>query len=168
MASEREYAETEMDRRLANIVRLGTVEEADFDKARVRIRCGDMLTGWLPWLTGRAGKDKDWWAPDIGEQVMVLSPSGEPAQGVVLLGVYQDGFPQPETDVNKRTVVFEDGTKVTYDRSAHKLDVIIKGDVDLKVDGEATINVTGKVDLKVDGEAMIKAAFIRLNPTGGN
>lgn len=161
---EKDFAAAEMDRRLANIVRLGTVEEADYEKARVRIRCGDMLTGWLPWLTGRAGKDIDWCPPDIGEQVMVLSPSGDPAQGAVLFGAYQDSAPAPETDVNKRTVVFEDGTKVTYDRSAHKLDVIIKGDVDMKVDGEAKINVTGKVDMKVDGEATIKAAFIRLNP----
>jgi len=156
MAREKDFAITEMDRRLANIVRLGTVEEADYQKARVRIRCGDMLTGWLPWLTGRAGKDRDWWAPDLGEQVMVLSPSGEPAQGVVFLGIYQDSAPQPETDVNKRKVVFEDGTTVTYDRAAHKLDVLIKGDVAVKV--------TGKVDMKVEGEATVKAKFIHLNP----
>ncbi len=156
MAGEKDFALTEMDRRLANIVRLGTVEEADYAQARVRIRCGDMLTGWLPWLTGRAGKDRDWWAPDLGEQVMVLSPSGDPLQGAVLFGVYQDSAPQPETDVNKRTVVFEDGTTVTYDRKNHKLDVLIKGDVAVKV--------TGKVDMQVEGEAKVKAKFIHLNP----
>jgi len=93
---ERDFQATELDRRLANIVRLGTVEQADYAKARIRVRCGDMLTGWLPWLTTRAGKDITWWAPDIGEQVVVLSPSGEPAQGVVLFAVYQNSSPQPE------------------------------------------------------------------------
>jgi len=149
MGRDKEFAVTELDRRLANILRLGTVEEADYAKARVRIRCGDLLTGWLPWMTGRAGKDLDWWAPDIGEQVMVLSPSGEPAQGAVLLGAYQDSAPAPETDGNKRTVVFEDGTKVTYDRSAHKLDVLIKGEAEVVIKGNTTLRVEGHVDLTV-------------------
>jgi len=153
---ERDFQATELDRRLANIVRLGTVEQADYAKARIRVRCGDMLTGWLPWLTTRAGKDITWWAPDIGEQVVVLSPSGEPAQGVVLFAVYQNSSPQPETDVNRRKVVFEDGTTVIYDRASHLLSVDIKGDV--------KIDVTGKVDMKVVGETKVKAAFIHLNP----
>ncbi len=139
---ERDFQATELDRRLANIVRLGTVEQADYAKARIRVRCGDMLTGWLPWLTTRAGKDITWWAPDIGEQVVVLSPSGEPAQGVVLVAVYQNSSPQPETDVHKSKVVFEDGTTVTYDRSAHKLDVLVKGDASIRVEGHAELTVT--------------------------
>ena len=139
---EKNFEITELDRRLANIVRLGTVEQADYSRARVRVRCGDMLTGWLPWLTSRSGKDRSWWAPDIGEQVIVLSPSGEPAQGAVLYAVYQDSSPQPETDVNKCKVVFEDGTAVTYDRAAHKLDVLIKGDASIRVDGHADLTVS--------------------------
>ncbi|MEE9357245.1 hypothetical protein [Candidatus Vondammii sp. HM_W22] len=39
------YELAEIERRLANLIRLGTVEQADYDKARVRVRSGELLTG---------------------------------------------------------------------------------------------------------------------------
>ena len=45
----------DLARRLANLLRLGTIEQVDHPAARVRVRSGDIVTTWLPWFTWRAG-----------------------------------------------------------------------------------------------------------------
>ncbi len=84
---------TELNRRLANLIRLGVIDRVDHASARVRVKIGDLLTAWLPWATIKAGKDSAWWAPEKGEQVLVFSPSGDLAQGVVLGAIFQNAFP---------------------------------------------------------------------------
>jgi len=45
---------TELERRLSNLVAVGTVAEVDAAAARVRVRLGALLTDWRPWLAPRA------------------------------------------------------------------------------------------------------------------
>ena len=137
------FSFSELDRKLANLIRVGTVKEADYKKARVRIQIGKILTDWLPWVTSRAGQDRNWSAPSIGEQVVLLSPSGEMAQGVVIPAIYQNKHPAPsdkETDV---TLVFQDGSKVLYDKEKHHLtvSVVTDGTLTLKI-GESSLEMT--------------------------
>jgi len=79
-----------LSRLLENLIRLGTVAEVDHgslpDKrpAWVRVQSGDLLTSWLPWAALRAGTTRDWDPPTVGEQVLVLSPNGQTAQGVAI------------------------------------------------------------------------------------
>lgn len=113
-----EFRLAELERRLANIVRIGTVEEADYPNARVRVAIGEILTAWLPWLTRRAGGDRDWWAPEAGEQVVVLSPAGDLAQGVVLPSLYADAAPAPATSPDIRREIHGDGLVIEHDRAA--------------------------------------------------
>ncbi|QOE32743.1 baseplate spike protein [Achromobacter phage Mano] len=116
------YQNTEADRRLSNIVRLGTIESLDEGGATVTVNLGDGLTTTsLPWVTLRAGPDRTWWAPEPGEQVVVLSPSGDLAQGVVLPAVYQDAHPAPANSKDVHRVEYQDGSVVQYDRAAHQL-----------------------------------------------
>ena len=84
------YHIAELDRLLANIIRLGTVAELDEHAARVTVDVGGLITDWLPWLTARAGATRTWSAPRPGEQVVVLSPYGDLSQAVALPAVYQD------------------------------------------------------------------------------
>ena len=92
---EQGFSLSEMNRRLANLIRLGTVIEADYQKARVKIQIGPITTQWLPWITSNASHSKNWNAPEIGEQVLVLSPSGEMSQGTVIRGIYQQKHTAP-------------------------------------------------------------------------
>lgn len=93
---ESNFAISELQRKLANIVRIGLVKEIDYEKAKVRVQIGEFLTDFLPWITGRAGKDASWSPPDIDEQVVVFSPFGELSLGVVLAGIYQQKYPTQE------------------------------------------------------------------------
>ncbi len=87
---------TELRRRLSQLIQYGVIAEVYGTRARARI--GDLLTAPLPWLTARAGEDIAWWQPRVDEQVVVLAPSGDLAQGVILPALYQDRFPAPSSD----------------------------------------------------------------------
>lgn len=168
-ADEREFDIAELARRLVNVVRIGIVHSADYETARVKVQydetdAGDpVITGWLPWITTRAGKDRTWWAPDIGEQVVVLSPGGELINGVAMPAIYQQSSAAPATDPNKHVVVYPDGTRSEYDRNAHRLSVTVAGDVVLNVQGDVDAAVGGKVDLVAGGAVNVDAPDIHHN-----
>ena len=123
------YLLSELDRRLANLIRLGTVEQADYQSQRIRVRSGAQLTHWIPWASRRAGQDREWWAPDMGEQVIVLSPSGDASQAVAIGAIYQDAAPAPDADPEMHRTVYRDGTQVIYDRRSHHLTLNCVGDI---------------------------------------
>ena len=94
----------------------------DHAKARVRIKSGEIETAWLPWSTGRAsGAKRRWDPPEVGEQVVVLSPTGDMRQGLVLTGVFQQSAGAPSASADKDTTVYGDGTVIEYDRASHTL-----------------------------------------------
>ncbi|SRR6266550_2861506 len=140
---ENNFAISELQRKLANIVRIGVVKEIDYEKARVRVKIGEILTDYLPWITSKAGKDRDWSPPDIDEQVMVFSPLGELSLGVVLPGIYQERYPAPENKKEINSVKFQDGTKLSYNQEKHHLKIDVVDKITLKV-GESSIEMTKK------------------------
>ena len=135
------FAIAELNRKLANIIRIGLVKEVDYEKARVRVKIGEFITDWLPWVTARAGEDRNWFSPDIDEQVIVLSPFGELSLGVVLPAIYQEKYPPPENKKEINSVKFQDGTKFTYDKENHHLEIEVVDKITLKV-GESEIEMT--------------------------
>lgn len=121
------YGLSETERLVANLVRVGVISALDVANARVKCAVGGLSTDWLPWLTGRAGATRTWSAPRVGEQVLVLSPYGDPAQGVVLPAIYQDAHPAPASSQDVDTIVFPDGTVFEYDSAANKYTQTIQG-----------------------------------------
>ena len=101
-------------RRLDNLVRLGRIAAVDHDAARCRVQTGGNLTGWLPWLAQRAGTTRTWCPPTVGEQVIILSPSGEPAGGIVLTGLYSELVEAPSTASAEHITEYPDGARIAY------------------------------------------------------
>ncbi|MDG7052492.1 MAG: phage baseplate assembly protein V [Wolbachia endosymbiont of Alcedoecus sp.] len=135
------FAISELNRKLANIIRVGLVKEIDHEKARVRVKVGEFLTDYLPWIIHRAGEDKTWSPPSIDEQVIVLSPGGELALGVVLPAIYQQKYPPPECQETVNILEFRDGTKLSYDSDKNHLEIDVVDKITLKV-GESGIEMT--------------------------
>ncbi|WP_264375745.1 phage baseplate assembly protein V [Wolbachia endosymbiont (group B) of Sphaerophoria taeniata] len=144
------FAISELNRKLANVIRIGVVKEIDYEKAKVRVKIGEFLTDWLPWITSKAGKDRDWSPPDIDGQVMVFSPLGELSLGVVLGGIYQEKYSAPENKKEINSIKFQDGTKFTYDKGKHHLEIEVVDKITLKA-GESSIEMTkSEIKLKAD------------------
>ncbi|GFQ94788.1 spike protein [Trichonephila clavata] len=111
-----------------HIIEIGLVKEVDYEKARVRVKVGEFLTNWLPWITTRAGEDRSWFAPNVDEQIVIFSPLGELSLGVVLAGIYQQKYPAPESKKEVSSVVFKDGTKLSYNKENGHLEIDVVGD----------------------------------------
>lgn len=142
------FAQAETERLLANLIRVGVVAALDEANARVTVNTGGLTTDWLPWITARAGATRTWSAPRPGEQVLVLSPCGDPAQAVVLPAIYQDDHPAPAASQNVEHVVFPDGSTVDYNSSTNTLTVSVSGSGNVIVNcQQATVNAADHVTL---------------------
>jgi phage baseplate assembly protein V len=149
---ESNFAISELRRKLANIVRIGIVKKIDYEKAKVKVKIGEVVTDFLPWITNRA---ESWSPPNIDEQVIVLSPLGELSLGVVLPAIYQEKCPPPENKKEANSVKFQDGTRFTYDKEKHHLEIEVVDKITLKV-GESSVEMT-------KSEIKLKAKRINLN-----
>jgi phage baseplate assembly protein V len=153
----------DVQRRLSNLVRAGTVASVDLPNARCRVTIGNLLTAPLPFLSAKAGPDKTWHPPEVGEQVIVLSPSGELAAGFVLGGVYTTANPPPSASQNVSTMVFADGASATYDRALHSLTInqpAAGSSLQITVNGNATVSATGNALVEADGNATVSAGAV--------
>lgn len=156
MSHETDFAMAEGVRTAENAIRIGTVEELDADIARVRIKIGDLLTDWIPWLTHRAGNDVSWWCPSKGEQMLVLSPSGDLAQAVCVPAIYSDLIPANCRDPMKHVVTYEDGAVFEYDKTTHCLNITLPegGKVNIGADVHVDGNITSTKDIADKKRAM--------------
>ena len=144
MSEDVAYRLAELERKMANLLTIGTVSEADYEQSLVRVEAGDLVTGWVPWLTQRAGKTVSYSAPEISEQVILLAPGGELSRAIALPALYQDVHPAQGASSDEHSVTFADGARVAYDAAK----------------GALTVNVTdsGHVEI-VTGEAVVDGAL---------
>jgi phage baseplate assembly protein V len=127
--------ENEIHRRILNMIRKGVVMDVAHASAppTCRVSTGELQTAWLPWVALTAGETVEWNPPSVGEQVLVLSPSGDPAQGVILRGLYSDNAPAPTDSPHRHTRVYPDGAAVEYDHAAHALTINLPAGATIQV-----------------------------------
>lgn len=130
----------EVERRAANRKRTGVIDELDLSKglARVQLEGGETpyRTGWLPWKEIAAGGISSHIPPTKGQQVDVLSESGDLTDAVIDFSTHSNANPRPH-----------DGPEAVIVHGATRL-LIGDGVV------EISANVTIKGDLQVDGSSM--------------
>ena len=90
---------------------------------RIAVQTGGIYTDWLQWLTHRAGRSRTWWAPSVGEQVMILAVGGELDTAFVLPGIYSDDNPAPSVSEDAWHVEFPDGAVMSYEPETGALTV---------------------------------------------
>ena len=78
------FNQAETDRRLAGLLRAGVISEVQLGDtstpARCRVTVDDWTSGWLPFKAGSAGAVRTWLPPVVGEQVVMMAPSGDVAE----------------------------------------------------------------------------------------
>lgn len=98
----------ESQRRLHNIATIGTVTHIDADRALMRLAVGDNVTDWVNIPTIAAGQVRVWRCPSIGEQYLLVSPSGELANAIPVISLFSDHNPSPSTDPNEIRIRYND------------------------------------------------------------
>jgi phage baseplate assembly protein V len=152
---------SELVRRIEHLVRCGSIAEVDHAQSRCRVAAGALLSAWVPWLALRAGRTRHWSPPTVGEQCLLLSPGGEPAAGVALVGIYSDESPAPSTSESVHATHFPDGGILIYDHAGHSLVALLPGDSSVEVSAtRATLNVE---QLTVNAQATTWNGAIQLN-----
>jgi phage baseplate assembly protein V len=111
------YKLSQLERKFEQLIKVGLICAVDYENARVKVELDGRKSGWLPWFTHRAGGDLSWHAPEVNEQVCVLSPNGNPANGLVLPSLYQTDHPAPANSADISRTVYRDGMVIEHDRT---------------------------------------------------
>lgn len=126
------YESAEHDRRLATLLQAGTIEAVDHENARCRVKVGEWVSAWMPWASLGAGEVRNWRPPSVGEQALLLCPSGESAAGFVLPGFYTAQHQQGNDNrANITAQNWPDGAREEYDHEASQylLDIPASGKI---------------------------------------
>lgn len=113
----------ELARAIRNLIRSGVVTEVETAQGLCRVQSGGIQTTWLNWLTTRAGRSRTWWAPSVGEQVLLLAIGGELDTAFVLPGIFSDDNPAPSASADAWHVTFPDGAVIEYEPETGALSV---------------------------------------------
>lgn len=135
------------NRLIANLLKQGNIAQADAARGLVRVQHGDLLTDWLPYFVPFAGGVSVHRVPSVGENCLVLSPSGEVANGLVLCGLASNQHPQPSTSPDETVIRFPDNAQFSYNHQSGSL----------KISGTKTIWVEASESITFDTP---KATFI--------
>ncbi|MHB0819831.1 phage baseplate assembly protein V [Stutzerimonas stutzeri] len=134
-------------RRLANLIRLGTIAAVDHESERCTVKTGGLTVPGRPWLALRAGASSDWDPPTVGEQCILLSPSGETAQGIALIGLYSRQRPAPSNSANLRRRTYPDGAVIDYDHATSTLTATLPNGGKAKLVAPGGVTILGDVDI---------------------
>ena len=126
------------NRRIESIIRFGLITEVDYAQAKARVKCGEILTDFLPFITLRSGTTKTWSPPTKGEQCVILAASGELTTACIITGLYTQNSPSHSAD--EHVIEFADGAKITYNQE----------NGDLVVTGIKTANITAANQINID------------------
>lgn len=148
----------ELERLLANIVRVGIVSSVGDEAGSARVVFDDRddtVSFDLPVMQRQSLQNKDYAMQDVGEQVVCLFlPSGV-EQGFVLGSLYSSQESRPANSRDVRRVVFRDGTAIEYNRASHVLTANVQGNV--------VVTATGNINATADGQINMTAPNITLN-----
>ena len=131
----------ELARTLRNMIRTGVIVETDLDAGRCRVQTGGIQTDWLQWLTQRAGRSRTWWAPSVGEQVIILAVGGELDTAFVLPAIFSDDYPAPSASADALHIAFPDGAVIEYEPETSALTVSGIKTADITASESITANV---------------------------
>lgn len=163
----------EIQRQSRNGVRKGSIMEIDHARALCRVSVGGgedeggegLQTDWIPWFSPCAGTTREWLPPVEGEQVMLLCPMGDPAQGVALRGFFSDAFPAPDNSPDMHTRVYPDGARISYDHAAHALNATLPDGATMLIVAMGSATVKSKLvtldaeDAVCTGKLTVKSLF---------
>ncbi|MFJ4132397.1 phage baseplate assembly protein V [Pseudomonas cyclaminis] len=148
------YVGAENDRMIAAMLMDCVVAAVDTTASPpvVRVRAGEWTSAWVRWHSMAAGKARHWRVPSIGEQGKLLSPSGNPAMGTFIPGLYGNAGAPPDNRDHVEVWRFDDGGSLVYDWQSSSYSITLpSGTVTIKV-GSTVATVTDSAVTVVAGD----------------
>lgn len=130
----------DINRMIANLIKQGTVAECNPAQGVVRVQHGELLSDWLPYFVPAAGGVSIHRPPSVGENCIILSPSGETANGMVLCGMASTKYPALAQSADVTVMQFPDGAQFEYNHTSGSL----------KIGGIKTAQIQAANSLTVD------------------
>lgn len=133
----------------ASTARFGYVSDYDPKRHMARIQFpdkNDLVSGWIPVAVRNSLKNHDEHHLDIGEHVFCVMQGNGTESGCVLCAVYDDTNKSQVGNKDTRAITFDDGTRITYDRTAKKLIINCVGDIEINAQGNIKLTAT-RIDL---------------------
>lgn len=132
---------------IKSLVRVGSVSSVNPANGTARVAFeanDDNVTYELPILTRGSKANKDYWIPDIDEQVVCLFLPNASGRGVCqgfILGTFYSSTDAPvENSQDVQAVKFSDGTEIRHDRVSGDLTIHAVGNISITAGGTITIN----------------------------
>lgn len=146
----------EIFRQLHAMSSVGTVTTVDPQRG-CRVRVGERETGWLK-VPGFVGRNYRASMPlREGTQVLLLCPSGNPANAIIVAILYSDSLAPPSSEPDQDVILFNDGTKLTYFSGQKVLEIDTVGEIRIKAAGAIILEAGGDLTLKAAGEIRVVA-----------
>ena len=151
------YAGAEHDRMIAALLIPCYVVAVDLAASppACRVSTGDWTSAWVRWHSVAAGKARHWRSPSLGEQGVLLNPSGQAGMGTFVPGLYGDAGPPPDNRDYVEVWRFDDGGSLVYDWQAKSYTITLPR-------GTVTIAVGGNSAVVTDRAATVTAGAIDL------
>ncbi|MEI2830077.1 phage baseplate assembly protein V [Pseudomonas mosselii] len=166
------YASAMHDRMLASLVIPCRVVAIDLAAAMVRVSDGSGWTSaWVRWHSQAAGKARHWRAPSLDEQGALISPSGEPAQGTFVPGLYGNAGPPPDNRDHVEVWRFDDGGSLVYDWQAKTYTIELpSGTVTVKVGASQAVLTDDAItaqssSITAQGDTIVLTGAVTINGT---
>jgi phage baseplate assembly protein gpV len=145
---------------------------------RVRVKFpdrGNLESYWLRVLSPNTQNNKDFWMPDVGEQVECLLDE-KFRNGLVLGASYSSvDVPPAGVTLDKRRTQFKDNAAYGYDRAGHVLDHLAQDGAILKYDATAhaltfTLPNGATMNISANGAtiAIDASGNVKILPTNGD
>lgn len=164
---------SEQQRRLHNIATIGTVFEVRPNDQTMRLTVGDNQTDYLPIPALAAGAVRVWRCPSVGEQFLLVSPSGDLANAIPVISLYSGNNPSPSSDPNEIRVRYNDSDflsiKTDDSQLTLKINDVLFDVSQTTLTGDLTVNGNVQVDgaIHSDGDTVAGSISLKKHTHGG-
>lgn len=136
-----ELSLAELRRLIGNLIRVGVVTQVDHLMTVARVQTGGLQTDWIRWGVDRAAGAVSWWAPEVGEPVILLAPDGALENAVIAFSLYSQAVQPPDSGKTSHVVRYPDGAEFSYDPASGALSETGLKSVFTDVGGTMTLNL---------------------------
>lgn len=141
---------SELERRQRAQSRTGVVTEVDAANGVARVRLLDgsepFVTGWIPWVEPSAGANKTHNPPSAGQQVQILSESGELYDAVIQGSLNSDANGRPSGAGDEYVLASVGAASVTISGGGSQIVIKVGGSTITMTDGAIALK-SPRIDL---------------------